>query len=296
MQRTESAVADAEPPPTRVLDPGQDAFSGPLQLKPEEIRKAVLAAIKTIAPEADVQKLRPDLPLRAQVDLDSLDWLNVIAGLHQRLSIDVAESDYGRLSTLNAIVAFVTSRQTPPRGKTACAPEPVVAGLPLAHHTVNGALVTVRPVRRDDAALEADFFNKLSTDARYKRFMATVADLPLSKLTYLTDVDQVRHVALVATADRDGAQALVGAVRYVVDASGRNCEFAVTVDDDWRSTGLAGILMHMLISIARSRGLATMYGLVLATNHGMLKFTRQLGFQQQHEPDDFATVRVTLAL
>ena len=54
--------------------------------------------------------------------------------------------------------------------------------------------------------------------------------------------------------------------------------------------------MNTLINIARSRGLATMYGLVLARNQEMLKFTRQLGFKQQHEPEDYSTVRVTLAL
>jgi acetyltransferase len=262
----------------------------------EEIRNAVLAAIRSIAPETNVQRIRPDLPLRGQVDLDSMDWLNVIASLHEQLSIDIPEADYGQLSSLNSIVGFIASRQAAPRGAPAPAREEVEAGLPVTHYSVEGRPVAVRPIRREDSALEADFVHHLSIEARYKRFMATVADLPQSKLEYLTDVDQVRHVALVATVDRDGGQVLVGAVRYVVDSSGNGCEFAVAVDDAWQGTGLAGILMQALISIARSRGLATMHGLVLATNYKMLKFTRQLGFKQQHEPEDYTTVRVTLAL
>lgn len=80
---------------------------------------------------------------------------------------------------------------------------------------INGTLVTVRPIRADDMQQEADFVRHLAS--RYKRFMVTVRELPEAKLKYLTDVDQVRQVALVATADRDGRQVLVGAVRYVVE-------------------------------------------------------------------------------
>ncbi|RPH61484.1 MAG: acyl carrier protein, partial [Burkholderiales bacterium] len=61
----------------------------------DEIRRAVRAAIESVAPDADVQGIRPDQPLRQQVDLDSMDWLNVLAGLHDRLSIEIPESDYG---------------------------------------------------------------------------------------------------------------------------------------------------------------------------------------------------------
>jgi acyl carrier protein len=77
----------------------------------EDIRRAVHATIESIAPDADVQRIRPDLPLRRQIDLDSMDWLNVITGLSARLSIEIPESDYGRLATLDSIVTYVASRQ-----------------------------------------------------------------------------------------------------------------------------------------------------------------------------------------
>lgn len=68
---------------------------------------------------------------------------------------------------------------------------------------------------------------------------------------------------LVAEIVRHGEPALVGLVRYIVDASGTGCEFAVAIDDAWQGSGLAGILMHTIMTVARSRGLATMEGLVL---------------------------------
>jgi len=88
----------------------------------------------------------------------------------------------------------------------------------------------------------------------------------------------------------------VGVVRYIVDPAGTGCEFAIAVDDAWHGSGLAGILMHDLIDIARARGLATMEGIVLATNAAMLRFTRQLGFRQQRDPEDPDTVHVVRRL
>ena len=136
----------------------------------------------------------------------------------------------------------------------------------------------------------------LSSDARYNRFMQSVRELSEAKLKYLTDVDQVRHVALLATVDRDGGQVEVGVARYIVDAAGTGCEFAIAVDDEWQGSGLAGILMRSLMDVARSRGLATMEGIVLAANHRMLAFARQLGFRQEHDPEDRQTVRVLRSL
>jgi len=69
-----------------------------------------MAAIRAIAPELEESELLADRPLREQVDLDSMDWLNVIVGLHERFGVDIAEADYARLATLNAIVAYLAGK------------------------------------------------------------------------------------------------------------------------------------------------------------------------------------------
>lgn len=76
----------------------------------ERIRAAVLDTLRTIAPETDPARIHSDQLLRRQVDLDSMDWLNVIAGVHERLGVDIPESDYGRLTSLDAIVAYLAMR------------------------------------------------------------------------------------------------------------------------------------------------------------------------------------------
>ena len=76
----------------------------------EEIRAAVLATLKTIAPELQASEIQIDRPLRNQIDLDSMDWLNFLIGLHQRLKVDIPESDYGKLGTFDGIVNYLAGK------------------------------------------------------------------------------------------------------------------------------------------------------------------------------------------
>ena len=75
-----------------------------------DIRAGVLGAIQGIAPEVDASTLDPARRLRDQVDLDSMDWLNVIVGLHERFGIEIPEADYALLATLDAIAAYLRDR------------------------------------------------------------------------------------------------------------------------------------------------------------------------------------------
>jgi acyl carrier protein len=75
-----------------------------------EIRDAVLATLAEVAPEVDIAALSPAQPLRRQVDLDSMDWLNVIIGWHKRFGIDIPEADYARLASVDAVVRYVAGR------------------------------------------------------------------------------------------------------------------------------------------------------------------------------------------
>lgn len=73
----------------------------------QEIQAGVIATIKGIAPELEESELVAGRALREQVDLDSMDWLNVIVGLHQRFGIDIPEADYAKLTTLKDIVGYL---------------------------------------------------------------------------------------------------------------------------------------------------------------------------------------------
>jgi acyl carrier protein len=73
----------------------------------QDIHKGVIDSIRAIAPEVAEGELLADRPLREQVDLDSMDWLNVVVGLHERFGVDIPERDYAKLATLDAIIAYL---------------------------------------------------------------------------------------------------------------------------------------------------------------------------------------------
>jgi acyl carrier protein len=76
----------------------------------DKIRAAVLDALSSVAPEGDYERLKPDRPLRDQLDIDSYDFLNVVVHLHAQLGVDIPEADYQKLGTLDATVAYLAAR------------------------------------------------------------------------------------------------------------------------------------------------------------------------------------------
>jgi acyl carrier protein len=76
-----------------------------------QVRATIAEVLAGIAPEVDFAALDPTSPLRDQVDLDSMDFLNVIVGLHERLHVDIPESDYARLSSLNDLIDYLSAKK-----------------------------------------------------------------------------------------------------------------------------------------------------------------------------------------
>jgi acetyltransferase len=160
----------------------------------------------------------------------------------------------------------------------------------------DGTPVTIRPIRPEDSGLEQEFVRHLSDDSRYFRFMGSLRELPPNKLKFFTEIDYDRHMAFVATILREDKEVEIGVARYVATEDPGRCEFAVALDDAWQSTGVAGLLMISLEQAAREHGFKIMEGIVLASNHKMLKFARQLGFKSHHLPREADTVHIELQL
>ena len=74
------------------------------------LRAGIIETLAGIAPEIDAGELIAAKPLRNQVDLDSMDWLNVIIGLHRRFAVDIPEADCAQLTSLDASVAYLAAR------------------------------------------------------------------------------------------------------------------------------------------------------------------------------------------
>ena len=71
--------------------------------------RVVLDALGDIAPEADMDTLRRNVPFRDQLDIDSMDFLNFVIAVNERTGIDIPESDYGALDTLDGCVAYLNA-------------------------------------------------------------------------------------------------------------------------------------------------------------------------------------------
>jgi len=78
-------------------------------MTPHEIRSVLIELLQRIAPELDAAALDPAAPLRETIDLDSMDFLNFVTSIHQRLGVDVPEADYARLFTLDGAVDYISS-------------------------------------------------------------------------------------------------------------------------------------------------------------------------------------------
>jgi acyl carrier protein len=76
----------------------------------DEIKAVVAGAIHKIAPEIDLDQVDPSVDLREQVDLDSMDILNLAIAIHEATRVDIPESDYPQMVTLNGAIGYLRSR------------------------------------------------------------------------------------------------------------------------------------------------------------------------------------------
>ena len=161
----------------------------------------------------------------------------------------------------------------------------------------NGLVITIRPIRPEDAEMEQDFVKNLSDESKYYRFMDTLRELTQSMLVRFTQIDYDREMALVATLpEKDGKTVQIAVARYVTNPDGETVEFALAVADAWQKHGIGRKLMSALIESARIKGYRAIVGDVLSQNTKMFRLVGSLGFTIHPHPDDPAVKRVVCSL
>lgn len=73
-----------------------------------DISQAILDIISSIAPDEDLSDVKPAVRLRDQLDLDSMDFLDIVMELRKRYGVEVPEEDYPRLASLDSCVEYLT--------------------------------------------------------------------------------------------------------------------------------------------------------------------------------------------
>ena len=76
----------------------------------EEVKNLVVEIITDVAPDEDVTAIDPAASLRDQLDLDSMDFLDIVMELRKRHKVEVPSEDYGRLATLDSCVEYLTPK------------------------------------------------------------------------------------------------------------------------------------------------------------------------------------------
>ena len=150
----------------------------------------------------------------------------------------------------------------------------------------DGTMLTIRPIRPEDAESERKFVRNLSSEAKKFRFMHALRELTPAMLARFTQIDYSCEMALVAVTEEDGKRTQHGVARYAINPDETSCEFAIVVSDKRQHQGIGTKLMKALMNAARDHGLSTIEGTVLASNHAMLKLMQELGFSKKREPNE----------
>jgi acyl carrier protein len=79
-------------------------------VKESVIREIVRRSLGNVAPEVNFESIDPAKDLRDQIDIDSVDFLNFVIGLHKQLGIDIPDADLPKLATLNGCVSYLVSK------------------------------------------------------------------------------------------------------------------------------------------------------------------------------------------
>jgi GNAT superfamily N-acetyltransferase len=149
-------------------------------------------------------------------------------------------------------------------------------------------VVVIRRMQLKDAGALRAFIERLSPASRHARFQYVMKEVSPRLLRLLLEADPRSHVALGAF---DG-ETLVGEARYARSEDPAAADFAIAVDDAWRHSGLAPLLLRDLMQDARRAGVERLEGEVLAGNGAMLAFAAHEGFRLLPHVQDARLVRV----
>ncbi len=144
----------------------------------------------------------------------------------------------------------------------------------------HGTEAAIRPIRPDDGPRLSAAYDRLSPEARYRRFLGAKPQLKAAEVEYLVNVDGANHIALIATLV-DHPERIIGVARCVrLQEDPRAAEFAVVIGDPWQREGLASELLTRLVQAAAVQGIDRLRATMLADNEPAHRLMRRLGHPQ----------------
>jgi acetyltransferase len=157
----------------------------------------------------------------------------------------------------------------------------------------NGTKVLLHPVKPEDEKRFNEFLKSLSVESMRFRFFEIIKEMSHEMLARYCNLDYDREIAVVAELNDDN-KPIIGAVRLILDSSGKSGEFAVLVSDKLQGLGLGSKLMDLLVEIGKDMRVDKIYGYVSANNYKMLQLCKKKGFKV--ETFDEETTKASLVL
>lgn len=148
----------------------------------------------------------------------------------------------------------------------------------ISSYKIDNHLITIRPIRPEDAEIEQEFIRTLSNESKYFRFMENINELSQEMLIRFTQIDYYREMALVASYTDAESDKIIGITRYTINPDGESAEFAIVIADAWHNKGIGAKLLASLINIAKNRSITSIEAVVLSNNIAMLELARHQGF------------------
>ena len=76
-------------------------------MTPDRIRQVILEILENIVPDEDLSGLKDDVPFREQMELDSMDFLDIVMELRKQYRVQIPEDDYVNLASMNSTVEYL---------------------------------------------------------------------------------------------------------------------------------------------------------------------------------------------
>lgn len=159
----------------------------------------------------------------------------------------------------------------------------------------DGTRIMLRPLVPEDKPHLAAAFERLSSESRFRRFLAPVDELSSDMLAFLTEIDYVDHFAWLALAEDERGRPGVGVARYVRSKDDpETAEAAVTVIDEYQGRGLGTLLVQALGAVALENGILRFRGHVLEANRPIREVLEASGATTHYDSPGVLRLEVDL--
>lgn len=155
-----------------------------------------------------------------------------------------------------------------------------------------GERLTIRPIRPQDEALLQSFTQHLSPEDIRLRFFSPLRELTHEMAARLTQIDYDREMALLLLDHSNGSEELLGVGRLSADPNFDQAEFALIVASNRQRKGYGELLLRRVLEYGKSRGIRSVFGIILRENHRMLALAERLGFERTPGRTGHGDIRV----